>query len=192
MATAGDTCALQIRLFDGSAIRKIFSSNDTLSKDVRAWIDTEQKLWQPYQFKQIQAPSRTIHVGEEEETLQELGLMPNATLVLVPVQKFNSAYASGSGVRGVVTGAASAGVGLVGEAVEGAMGLLGWGAKALGSVLGGTSTTSSSSPTTPVNGGSQAAGHGSSDKEGNQFYNGNSVSTAAMPDVSSLSILIII
>lgn len=178
----GDICALQIRLFDGSAIRKTFSSQNTLGKEVRAWIDAEQKLWQPYQFKQIQAPSKSISAGEEEQSLQELGLVPNATLVLVPVKKYNSAYETGSGVTGVVTGAASASVGLV----EGAVGLIGtglaWGARALGSVLGGTVANDSSAGASPAR--SQPERYSSQNKGGNEFYNGNSVSIAFVRDPS--------
>lgn len=182
----GDTCALQIRLFDGSTIRKTFSSRNTLGKEVREWIDAEQQIaGSPYTFKQILAPqpSKTISAGEEEEGLQELGLLPNATLVLVPIKSYNTAYESRSGVTGVATGAASAGVGLVGGAVGLIGSGLGWGARALGSVLGGTST-SDAAGTTPA-GRSQPQQQDNQSRERNQFYNGNSVSTPFIRDSSS-------
>lgn len=178
----GDTCALQIRLFDGSTIRRTFESKMTLGNEVRKWIDKEQQIsGSPYTFKKILAPqpSKSISAGEEEESLQELGLVPNATLVLQPIRSYTEAYGSGTGVASVVGGAASAGAGLVGQAA-GLLGSgLGWGARVLGSVLGGTSTNeaqpgSSSGANRPNENRMTERGGGS---EGNQFYNGNSVST---------------
>ena len=178
----GDTCALQIRLFDGSTIRRTFESKMTLGNEVREWIDKEQQVaGSPYTFKQIIAPrpSKSISAGEEEESLQELGLVPNATLVLQPIRSYTEAYGSGTAVASVVAGAASAGAGLVGQAA-GLLGSgLGWGARTLGSVLGGTSTNEAQpGPSSGANRLRESRmtqrGGGS---EGNQFYNGNSVST---------------
>lgn len=178
----GDTCALQIRLFDGSTIRRTFESKMTLGKEVREWIDKEQQIaGSPYTFKQILAPqpSKGISAGEEEKSLQELGLVPNATLVLQPIRSYTEAYGSGTGVASVVGGAASAGAGLVGQAAGLLSSGLGWGARALGSVLGGASTNEaqlgpSSGANRPNESRMSERGGGS---EGNQFYNGNSVST---------------
>lgn len=177
-----DTCALQIRLFDGSTIRRTFESKMTLGNEVREWIDKEQQIaGSPYTFKQILAPqpSKSISAGEEEESLQELGLLPNATLVLQPIRSYTEAYGSGTGVASVVGDAAFAGAGLIGQAA-GLLGSgLGWGARALGSVLGGTSTNEaqpdpSPGATRPNESRMTERGGGN---DGNQFYNGNSVST---------------
>lgn len=176
------TCALQIRLFDGSTIRRTFESRMTLGNEVREWIDKEQQIaGSPYAFKQILAPqpNKSISAGDEEKSLQELGLVPNATLVLQPIRSYTEAYGSGTGVASVVVGASSAGAGLVGQAA-GLLGRgLGWGARALGSVLGGTSTNDAQrGPSSSANRLDESRmterGGGS---EGNQFYNGNSVST---------------
>jgi len=109
-AGAGGVCSLQIRLFDGSSIRNRFpSSSTTLAKGVREWIKDTSPPGSggadiPYNFRQILAPqpSRSIEVSEEHQTLSDLGLVPNATLVLVPISGSVSAYteAGGSGVMG--------------------------------------------------------------------------------------------
>ena len=190
-AKRDDTCALQIRLFDGSTIRRTFESKMTLGHEVREWIDKEQQIaGSPYTFKQILAPqpSKTISAGEEEESLQELGLVPNATLVLQPIRSYTEAYGSGSGVASVVGGATSAGAGLVGQAA-GLLGSgLGWGVRALGRVLGGTTSTreAQSGPSTDANRPNESSmteiGDGT---ESNRFYNGNSASTPFFPLIFS-------
>ncbi|KAI9689214.1 MAG: hypothetical protein M1822_000952 [Bathelium mastoideum] len=104
------TCAVQVRLFDGSTIRTRFDSPTTQTLvAVRKWVDLQLQSADgvkpssipPYTFKQILTPqpNRTLEVGEEEKTLQELDLAPTATLVLVPVQGYTDAYAN-SGVSG--------------------------------------------------------------------------------------------
>ncbi|KAL9088295.1 MAG: hypothetical protein Q9165_006219 [Trypethelium subeluteriae] len=110
-ARPAGACAVQVRLFDGSTIRTRFDSpsTQTLSSSVRTWVDSQLKssagakssAIPPYTFKHVLTPlpNRTLEVGEEEKTLQELGLTPTATLVLVPVQGYTDAYAS-SGVSG--------------------------------------------------------------------------------------------
>ncbi|ESZ89666.1 hypothetical protein SBOR_9952 [Sclerotinia borealis F-4128] len=87
-------CALQIRLFDGSSIRSRFSNATTLSGDVRKWIDDYQKDDVPYIFKQIctPLPNRTLSMTDESRDLTSLGLYPSATLIIVPVQAYTSAY----------------------------------------------------------------------------------------------------
>ena len=104
-------CAVQVRLFDGSTIRTRFDSpaTQTLVSSVRSWIDlhlrstdgTKRLSIPPYTFKHILTPlpNRTLEVSEEEKTLQDLGLTPTATLVLVPVQGYTEAYTR-SGVSG--------------------------------------------------------------------------------------------
>lgn len=105
-------CAVQVRLFDGSTVRSRFPSDRSLRGDVRPWIDQEKSDDIPYTFKQVLTPmpNRTLSISEEEETLQSLGLMPSATLVIVPVQGYTAAY---SGGQGIVSKGASAGYNIV-------------------------------------------------------------------------------
>ncbi|KAI6951524.1 hypothetical protein KC348_g80 [Hortaea werneckii] len=113
-AGAGGMCSIQVRLFDGSSIRNRFSTSATLDKDVRAWIKEASPPGQggadvPFTFRQILAPqpSRSIEVSEEHQSLAELGLVPNGTLVLVPISGYTEAYSSSgaSGVFGMLSGA---------------------------------------------------------------------------------------
>ncbi|GAB7345965.1 hypothetical protein MBLNU457_4188t1 [Dothideomycetes sp. NU457] len=87
-------CSLQIRLFDGSSIRTKFASDSTLSSAVRTYVTEESQTFQPYNFRlmQVPGPSRTIDISEENQSLQSLGLCPSATLVLVPVKEYTTAY----------------------------------------------------------------------------------------------------
>ncbi|KAK1826708.1 UBX domain-containing protein 4 [Podospora conica] len=90
-----ENCALQVRLLDGSTIRSRFSSRDTL-KDVRQWVDDTAQLGKTaYTFKVLMTPlpSVKLDVTEEDKQLQELGLTPSATLILLPVRRrFAAAY----------------------------------------------------------------------------------------------------
>lgn len=113
-AGAGGTCSLLLRLFDGTSIRGRFPVSATLAKDVRGWIREEAPEGSggadiPFTFRQILAPqpSRSIEVSEEHQTLQDLDLVPNATLVLVPVAGGANAYAdsSSSWLGGLVSSA---------------------------------------------------------------------------------------
>jgi hypothetical protein len=169
-------CALQIRLFDGSTIRSRFPSSGSLRKDVRPWIDEKKIGDQPYNFKQVLTPlpNKNIETSEEEGTLRSLGLTPNATLILVPITGYASAYEGGTGLvsRGV-----SAGYGLVSSGVGMVTGIL-------GSFLGGGAappaeeqhqTPSSASNRDPsINVRTLRDQQGSGDDQ--QFYNGNAVS----------------
>jgi hypothetical protein len=169
-------CALQIRLFDGSTIRSRFPSSGSLRKDVRPWIDEKKIGDQPYNFKQVLTPlpNKNIETSEEEGTLRSLGLTPNATLILVPITGYTSAYEGGTGLvsRGV-----SAGYGLVSSGVGMVTGIL-------GSFLGGGAappaeeqhqTPSSASNRDPsINVRTLRDQQGSGDDQ--QFYNGNAVS----------------
>lgn len=104
---SSNRCALQVRLFDGSTIRKLFQPQETLRADVRAWIDEQSDHSDvPYTLKQILTPepNRTIGISEEGESLQSLSLMPSATLVMVPVSNFTDAYSQGVLSRGVSAG----------------------------------------------------------------------------------------
>ena len=103
------TCALQVRLFDGSTVRKGFMPHDTLRTHVRAWIDEQGPDGDlPYTLKQILTPlpNRTFNISAEDESLASLGLTPNATLVKVPVPGYTLAYTANQGLisRGVSAG----------------------------------------------------------------------------------------
>lgn len=87
-------CALQVRLFDGTTIRSSFPSDATLGGQVRAWINQETTGDVPYNFKQVLTPlpNKNLSVSEEGQSLQSQGLTPSATLILVPVPAYTSAY----------------------------------------------------------------------------------------------------
>lgn len=107
-STPRKVCALQVRLFDGSTIRRRFASNETLRNHVRPWIDKIGSDGdKPFTFKQIlyPVPNRTVSISDEDATLQSLGFMPSATLVKVPVQRFSDAYVADQGIisRGIST-----------------------------------------------------------------------------------------
>lgn len=118
---AGGMCSLLIRLFDGSSIKGRFEPSATLAKAVREWIretTTEQGNANaadiPFTFKQILAPqpSRSIEISEEHQTLSDLGLTPNATLVLAPINDYTEAYSGGG--RGYMNTALNAAYSVVG------------------------------------------------------------------------------
>ena len=96
---AGQWCKLQVRLFDGSSLRGKFASDADITTAVRTWVKEASPAGGadiPYNFRQILAPqpSRTIEVAEESKSLLELGLVPSATLVLVPVAGATDAYST--------------------------------------------------------------------------------------------------
>jgi hypothetical protein len=109
---------LQVRLLDGGTIREQFSSEATITEHVRPWIDSNLETKAPYTFKQILAPqpARSISISEEQETLQDLGLSPSATLVLQPISSYAEAYGSAGSAGGVLS--------LPYNAVTGAYGLV--------------------------------------------------------------------
>lgn len=98
-------CALQVRLFDGSQVRTRLPSASTVRKDVRAWVDesiTEAEGGRSrtaYTFRVV-FPSRLIDDTEEDQSLEELGLTPSSTLILVPKQTAATAYDDAPGVGG--------------------------------------------------------------------------------------------
>ncbi|KAJ9155333.1 UBX domain-containing protein 4 [Pleurostoma richardsiae] len=95
-----DHCSIQVRLFDGSTIRTRLPSTSTLRTDVRKWVDeSRQDGSNPYEFKVLLTPlpNRSIDAVEEEKSLDELGLTPSATLVLIPVDRYSAAYAQAGG-----------------------------------------------------------------------------------------------
>ena len=187
----GTSCALQIRLLDGSTIRSTFQSGAILSTTVRPWIATEQPdNKSAYTFKIIQAPkpSHPISDAEEMKTLLDLGLLPSATLVVVPVKgAISSAYPGSSGVAG-----------LVGRVYNMVAAFLVWLLQAL-QTFAGTQQTTPASSTGSTSNKEESTGAASSgtdtvpirpttkirirtladrgeDKEDRQFYNGNQVS----------------
>lgn len=91
--------ALQVRLFDGLTIRSRFRTSASM-KEVRKFVDEKRHDGNlPYTFKQVLTPlpNKNIDSTEENKDLGELGLAPSATLVLIPVSKYTSAYDAGSG-----------------------------------------------------------------------------------------------
>ncbi|KAK8064960.1 hypothetical protein PG994_007598 [Apiospora phragmitis] len=97
----GPTCNLQVRLFDGSTLRGRFSSDQTLGKEVRQWIDENRADGtDPYTFRVVLTPlpNKAIEPAEESEMLRDLGLAPSATLVLVPVIRVATAFEQGGGL----------------------------------------------------------------------------------------------
>ena len=108
-------CALRVRLLDGSSINAKFPTSKNLHTHVRAWIDSERTDGDaPYSLKQILAPGKNgaIEVSAEMESLQVLGLVPNATLLMVPAKGVVAAYAPGArrgAIRRVVVPVAQAG-----------------------------------------------------------------------------------
>ncbi|KAK8016291.1 UBX domain-containing protein 4 [Apiospora rasikravindrae] len=97
----GLTCNLQVRLFDGSTLRGRFSSDQTLGKEVRQWIDENRADGtDPYTFRVVLTPlpNKVIEPAEESEMLRDIGLAPSATLVLVPVIRVATAYEQGGGL----------------------------------------------------------------------------------------------
>lgn len=176
-STNSAECALQIRMFDGSTIRNRFPSSASLRRDVRPWIDEKQIGDQPYNFKQVLTPlpNKNIETSEEEGTLQSLGLTPSATLILVPIAAYSSAYEGGTGLvsRGV-----SAGYGIVSSGLGMVTGLL-------GGFLGGggaappaeeqrQTLSSAPSPNPSIN--VRTLRDQQSPRDDQQFYNGNAVS----------------
>ena len=173
-------CAVQVRLFDGSTIRSRFPSTGSLLKDVRPWVDGKQEGDTPYTFKQVLSPlpNKNIEMSEEEHTFTALGLTPSATLILVPVADYTSAYEGGGGL---VSSAASGGYSLISSG----FGLV---TGALGSLFGGSAAPAPPPAPAAASGPSPASAsinvrtlgdqRKESKKEDQQFYNGNAVSNA--------------
>ena len=133
--TFSKECALKVRTFDGSTISATFPSDQSLRVDVRPWVESSLgPLDSPYEFKQVLVPlpNRRIETSEEEETLQALGLAPTATLVMVPVESYSTAYNQN---QGYVSAGLSYGYGMVSSG----FGLVG---SLFRSILGGTPSAS--------------------------------------------------
>ncbi|RDA96307.1 hypothetical protein CP533_1596 [Ophiocordyceps camponoti-saundersi (nom. inval.)] len=90
----GDMASIQVRVFDGTTIRGRFKTLAPFSQ-VRAWVDEKRSDGSaPYTFRQLLTPKPNLAIDETDETktLADLGLAPSSTLILVPVQKFSTAY----------------------------------------------------------------------------------------------------
>lgn len=90
-----NSCALQIRLFDGAPVKHIFRATETLI-DVRTYLDKVRPdmAAAPYAFF-LPLAKKTFGDGEEAQELRALGLAPSATLVIKPpTSSMYSAYAS--------------------------------------------------------------------------------------------------
>lgn len=98
---ASENAAIMVRLYDGSTLRSRFAKGSSLRGDIRKWVDSNRNdgSTSPYKFRVALNPSasRLIDDTEEDRTLEELGLAPSATLVLVPVPNFVTA-GSGGGI----------------------------------------------------------------------------------------------
>lgn len=96
-----EKAAIMVRLYDGSTLRNRFAKGSSLRGDIRKWVDAHRNdgSTSPYKFRVALNPSasRLIDDTEEDRTLEELGLAPSATLVLVPVPNFVTA-GSGGGI----------------------------------------------------------------------------------------------
>lgn len=172
---------LQVRLFDGRSIRSSFTPTQTIRGDVRPWLDEQMgDDNRPYNLKHILTPlpNRTLSVTEESQTLRELSLGSTATLVMVPVQTYTTAYASAgslpvrgiSAVYNVVSGVASTATGIVGS-------FLGYGSSA-------PASEAQPAPPPPVQNAQRPRPTGmnirtlrdqQNERGDSQFYNGNQV-----------------
>ncbi|KAI1307466.1 hypothetical protein F5Y03DRAFT_394005 [Xylaria venustula] len=159
----GDQCSLQVRLLDGTTIRTRFASDQTLSSDVRKWIDEERTDSDaPYSFRVVLTPrpNKVIEPQEEIKSLLSLGLAPSATLVLIPT-RYSAAYARAGGLFSPLVGVFSSLYGAIMNSIGGFFALF----------FGGGG------------GGGDNSGHGDVPMENlrarrrdAQFYNGNSLS----------------
>ncbi len=96
----GGKCTIRVVLLDGSTLRSSFFPEETIRKIVRPFIDTERTDGDvPYTFKHLltPSPSRSLAPSDEDKTLQSLGLVPSATLILVPIQGFTITYRRDAG-----------------------------------------------------------------------------------------------
>lgn len=176
-ASKAQDCALQIRLFDGSSIRSRFPSTSTISGDVRKWVDSQQKDDAPYIFKQVctPLPNKTLSMTDESQHLASLGLSPSATLIIVPVQTYTSAYE--------VTESSS----ILSRGIAAGYGLGAWGVNrvlsTLGGIVGNSATTSDTEQmvgsSTSVGGGRASNLRTLRDQNDNdnhhELYNGNTL-----------------
>ncbi|KAL8681490.1 MAG: hypothetical protein Q9224_003243 [Gallowayella concinna] len=185
----GQHCSLQVRLFDGVTIRGKFPPEASLDRDIRTWISEQRTDGDtPYTLKQIVTPlpSKTITISEEKESLQSLGLLPSATMVMVPIPGYTGAY-SGQGIVGKAVAMGYNVASTSGNMVVGA----------LGTVLGFGRATPSTGQSPPSESnehwGPVLAGEGMKfrtmrrrdDDADHQLYNGNQVTRLSLDFTSS-------
>ena len=181
-------CAVQVRLFDGSTIRSRFPSDGSLRADVRPWIDKQQIEDAPYTFKLVLTPlsNKNISISDEEHSLHSQGLIPSATLILIPVEGYTSAYKDGAS-RGIISRVASSGYGLVSSGVGLVSGILGTfiGGGRGGAVAPAPLESPANSPPTDPNPAINVRTLRDHYPDDQQFYNGNAVSFAILDCAST-------
>jgi len=77
-----DRVGLSIRLLDGSTIKETFNSGDTLAS-VRNFIQQHLEGVSAFAIARL-LPTHVFTSEEEQQTLQQLGLLPSASLVIKP------------------------------------------------------------------------------------------------------------
>ncbi|KAF9184889.1 UBX domain-containing protein 4 [Haplosporangium sp. Z 767] len=166
-ALAFDTSRLNIRLFDGSSIRRTFNATDTLQQ-VRDWINENQdEENSAYNIVQL-IPPRTF--TDESKMLRDLELCPSATLVLKKIATASSAYGgSGDGAVPTLMGYGWSALGLAGKLASTAYSTVSY-----YNPLASTSSGGSSSNNSNVDHTSRSASSKKKDRE--TSYNGNSTS----------------
>jgi UBX domain len=195
------TANIQVRMLDGSTIRSTFPATSTPASALRPWIDGSLAASLPssavpgYSLKLIQAPpepAHTLDLSEEQQSLVELGLLPNATLVIVPVTGGVGAYPDGGLVSTVLSlpyNAATGAVGLVGGVVGGALSWVGLGGGDGGHTSRDEPTESRPKAATGADAGvagarttrirtmAELSAENRDGSEDEQFYNGNQASS---------------
>ncbi|PHH76415.1 hypothetical protein CDD82_3994 [Ophiocordyceps australis] len=178
----GDTASIQVRLSDGTTIRSRFKSLVPFSH-VRKWVDQDRTDGHmPYTFRQVLTPqpNQAINETEENKTLSQLGLAPSATLILIPVPNFSSAYEEGP--RTILTQILGVFIGLF----TSLMGLFGFRGsqtsqpKQPGAPVGSTEVPSASSQEKPR--GVRGFSNPDDRPRDHQLYNGNSLNFEPRPE----------
>ena len=183
---------VQVRTFDGSLLRSVFTPTSTIAADLRPWIDGEVSPNVPYDFKLILTPlpNRKIEAGEEALGLRDLGVRGSCTFVIAPVKGYVESYAGGGGgglVGSVVSGGYNLVAGTVGGLLGGVGSLLGYGGGGGQQQQGGAGAQG---PGQQVGSGGEGEGAAqqqrsmrvrtladqrAEEQRGNQFYNGNAL-----------------
>lgn len=188
---------VSVRIFDGTSLRRKFSTSQSIQADVRPWIDASRPDGSaPYTLKQILTPqpSRAIEFSEETETLGNLiNVGTTANLVMVPVKAYTDAYTSSAPVL-AMRGASTA-YGLFSGAIGKAMRTFGAGLGYPQEPTSSDNTDGPSSAASDSKGSTIAANQGTSRPGGmnirtpadhqqyeddRQFYNGNQVSRTGL------------
>ncbi|KAF3482331.1 uncharacterized protein GIQ15_05090 [Arthroderma uncinatum] len=187
-STPTQTYRLQVRLFDGSSIRNTFRPDQTIGSAVRSWLDRERSDGDaPYTLKHILTPleNKTISLSEEDHTLQELGVGPTATLVMVPIKTYTEAYSATdtplpyrviSGGYNLVAGTVNAVAGMVGSVLG-----IGQNPAAVGRGASTPANTATEEPAPASRQGTRGSARNkirtlhdaNSERDEQQFYNGN-------------------